>query len=61
MMMKKTLKCGSVIPGCEFVVHAEDNGELLVKTAEHARAVHGIDRLSDQLTARILANSEEAK
>jgi len=60
-MMKKELRCGTVIPGCEFVVHAEDNGELLVKAAEHARAVHGIDRLSDQLAARILANSTEGK
>ena len=58
-MMKKALKCGTVIPGCEFVVHAENNGELLVKAAEHARMVHGIDRISEQLTARILAAVEE--
>ena len=58
-MMKKELRCGSVIPGCEFVVHAESEAELLVKTAEHARTVHGIDRISYQMAAKILSASRE--
>jgi len=58
-MMSKELKCGTVIPGCDYTVHAEGNAELLVKIAEHARTVHGIDRISDQLTARILEAAQE--
>jgi len=58
-MVKKELKCGTVIPGCDFIVHAESNAELLLKTAEHARSVHGIDRIPDELAVRILTVAAE--
>jgi predicted small metal-binding protein len=54
-MMTKTLKCGTVVPGCEYVVHAESDAELLAKLTDHARIAHDIERISDQLRAKILA------
>jgi predicted small metal-binding protein len=57
--MKKELECGKVVPGCEYKVHAETEGELLVKLGDHARAVHGIERISESLKAKALAAARE--
>ena len=54
-MMTKELKCGAVVPGCEFTVHAETDAELLAKIADHARAAHDIEHISETLRAKILA------
>jgi predicted small metal-binding protein len=58
-MMTKSLKCGTVVPGCEFVVHAESDAELLAKLADHARMAHEIEHFSEPLKAKILAAAEE--
>jgi len=58
-MMTKELKCGSVVPGCEYKVHAETDAELLAKIAEHARAAHDIEHISDSLRAKILAAARD--
>jgi predicted small metal-binding protein len=54
-MMTKELNCGKVVPGCEFTVHAETDAELLAKIADHARAAHEIEHISEPLRAKILA------
>ena len=54
-MMTKELKFGTVVPGCEFTVHAETDAELLAKIADHARAAHDVDHISESLRAKILA------
>jgi predicted small metal-binding protein len=54
-MMTKELKCGTVVPGCEYVVHAETDAELLAKIADHARAAHDIEHISEPLRTKILA------
>jgi predicted small metal-binding protein len=43
------------VPGCEFTVHAETDAELLAKIADHARAAHDIEHISEPLRAKILA------
>jgi predicted small metal-binding protein len=53
--MRTELKCGSVVPGCEFVARADDEADLLMKMAEHARTTHGIDHLSPDLRAKMAA------
>lgn len=53
--MSKTLKCGAVIPGCEFVAHGETEGDILMKEAEHVRAAHGVGRISEDLKTKIKA------
>ena len=49
----KVFECGTVVPGCKFVLHGETVDELLVIAAEHVHSVHGIDHLSEELKARI--------
>ena len=53
--MSKVLECGSVVPGCKFVAHAESEDDLMMKMAEHLRAAHDVDHLSDSLKAKIRA------
>jgi predicted small metal-binding protein len=53
--MGKVLECRSVVPGCEFVVHGDSDTEVMIKAAEHARAVHAIEHLSEALKAKIRA------
>lgn len=51
--MRKELACGSVVPGCDFVARAATEEELMLKVADHARNVHGIDHISEDLKAKI--------
>ena len=53
--MTKELKCATVAPGRQFAVHAETDAELLAKIADHARAAHDIEHISEPLRAKILA------
>jgi predicted small metal-binding protein len=57
--MSKVLQCGSIVPGCHLAIHGEDENEVIVKFAEHARSVHGIEHLSDALRARIRSAVQE--
>lgn len=56
MTANKILLCGTVFPGCEFVMHGEKEADVLAKLAEHARTAHGVEHLSDALRAKILAS-----
>jgi predicted small metal-binding protein len=59
--MSKVLECGSVVPACDFVAHGDSEQEVMMKVIEHARAVHGIAHVSEQLKAKIrVAIKEEA-
>jgi predicted small metal-binding protein len=59
--MSKVLQCGSVVPGCRFVIHADNDDELMMKAMAHARAEHGIEHMSEQLKARMLAAIRDEK
>jgi len=59
--MSKVLECGSVVPGCRFVIHADNDDELMMKAMAHARAEHGIEHMSEQLKARMLAAIRDEK
>jgi predicted small metal-binding protein len=58
-MTGKVLQCGSIVPGCPLVIRGEDDSEVVVKFAEHARSVHGIEHLSDALRERVRAAVRE--
>lgn len=51
----KAFACGDVVPGCEARWVCSDSDELLREVAAHARAVHGLPTLSDQLVASVSA------
>lgn len=45
--MTKVLKCGDLMPGCDFEARAESEEELLSAAAEHAKQAHGIEVTPD--------------
>lgn len=54
--MTKELKCGDLMPGCEFRATGETEDEILQQAAVHAKEVHGIDvtpELAEQVRAKI--------
>lgn len=51
--MLSVFECGSIVPGCRFVVHSENRDELVVTAIEHLHHVHEIEHLSDSLKARL--------
>jgi predicted small metal-binding protein len=53
--MEKALKCGDVVPGCAAEVHAATEDEILRQAAEHARTVHGLERMDEATVARVRA------
>ena len=58
--LRKVLQCGSIVPGCKFVAHAEDENEMMVVMADHARSVHDVDHLSEEMKAKIRAAMKDA-
>lgn len=51
--MSKALECRTVVPGCNFVIHGESEEDVMMKAEEHARSVHGVEHISEQLKAKI--------
>jgi len=40
--MGKELRCGDLMPGCDFVAKGNTSDEVMQKAAEHARKDHGM-------------------
>jgi len=57
--MSKILECRSVVPGCDFVFHGDDDEQVMMETVEHMHTVHGVGHVSEQLKARIRAAIRE--
>lgn len=57
--MRKKLECGSIVPGCNFVAHGENEDDIMAKAAEHARTAHGVDHMSEQLKAKVKASIKD--
>jgi predicted small metal-binding protein len=57
--MRKVLECAAIVPGCTFVARADSDEELMRKAVEHARNVHGVGRMSEQLKMKIKAAIHE--
>lgn len=53
--MTKRFECGNVVAGCDGVVAADNEEEVLAAVAEHAASVHGMTSLSDDLVAQVKA------
>ncbi|MEV8467721.1 DUF1059 domain-containing protein [Fluviibacterium sp. DFM31] len=41
--MTKVLKCGDLMPGCDFEARGATEDEILQKAAAHAKEAHGIE------------------
>lgn len=51
--MSKVLACRSVVPGCNFVVRGECEEDLMMREEEHARRIHEVEHVSEQLRTKI--------
>lgn len=56
--MVKTLRCKHIGPdaNCQFVAHGETNEEILQQVAEHAKSIHGMTQIPEELIQAALAN-----
>jgi predicted small metal-binding protein len=53
--MAKVLKCGDLMPGCNFVVEGKDEAEVMAKGAEHAKTAHGMTSVPQDVAAKVKA------
>ena len=53
--MAKELRCGSVMPGCDFVARGATEEEVLKKAAEHAKDKHNVQELTADLVVKVKA------
>ncbi len=53
--MTKVLACGDVIPGCEGVVRAKSQEELMPLVIEHVSSVHGITEIDAETVTKVTA------
>jgi predicted small metal-binding protein len=51
--MTKVVCCRDIGFDCDGVVQAETEEEVLQQVAAHAKAVHNLDAVSDELVARV--------
>lgn len=50
--MAKELRCGDVVPGCDFVARGDSEQEILDQAAAHACAVHGVNKITPELAEK---------
>lgn len=58
--MAKVIRCSDVGFDCDRVIHAETEDEALQQAAEHARAVHGVNEITDDVVAKVKAAMQDA-
>jgi predicted small metal-binding protein len=49
LTMAKVLKCGDIVPGCDFEMTGNSEEEVLQKAAEHAKTDHGMDSIPPEV------------
>jgi predicted small metal-binding protein len=57
--MAKILKCGDLMPGCNFVAEGKDEAEVMAKGSEHAKQAHGMANIPPELAAKVKAAIKE--
>ncbi|MFP5308815.1 MAG: DUF1059 domain-containing protein [Actinomycetes bacterium] len=43
--MTLELRCGDVVPGCDGVIRADSQDEVLAQAAQHAASAHGLTEI----------------
>ena len=51
--MSKAMKCGDVVPGCEFVGRGQNEEEVLTTAAEHAKTAHGMESIPNDVFEKV--------
>ena len=59
--MSKVMKCGDLMPGCDFQAKGATVDEVLQQAAVHAKEVHGLD-VTPELAEKVkAAEADQAK
>jgi len=58
--MAKTMKCGDLMPGCDFVAEGETEEDVLQKAAAHAKEAHGIEEITEDLVDQVRAKISDS-
>jgi len=53
--MAKVLRCSDVGFECEGVIRAETEEEVMQQAAEHAKTVHDVQELTDEIVQKVKA------
>ena len=53
--MAKVLRCGDLMPGCNFVAEGKDVADVLAKGVEHAKKAHGLSQIPPDLAKKVQA------
>ncbi len=51
--MSKAMRCGDVVPGCEYVARGENEEEVLAAAAQHAQKAHGMTSIPDDVLTKV--------
>jgi predicted small metal-binding protein len=51
--MAKVLRCGDVVPGCDFEMTGSSEDEVLEKAAAHAKSAHGLDSIPPDVVDKV--------
>ena len=57
--MAKVLRCRDLGFDCDAVVHAHSEKELVELVKEHARKVHNIEEMTDEIIAKVRSSIKE--
>jgi predicted small metal-binding protein len=53
--MEKVILCRDVGFDCKGVIRAESEEEAIAQAVDHARAVHGLTEITDEVAAKVRA------
>jgi predicted small metal-binding protein len=51
--MAKVLKCGDVVPGCNFEIRGVSEHDVLRKAAEHAKTDHHMESIPPEVLSKV--------
>jgi predicted small metal-binding protein len=51
--MAKVLRCGDVVPGCDFEMTGNSEDEVLHKAAAHAKSAHGLESIPPDILEKV--------
>lgn len=51
--MSKTIRCGDIVPGCEYVARGQNDDEVLACAAEHAKRDHGMESIPEDVLSQV--------
>ena len=57
--MSKVLKCGDLMPGCNFVAKGDTEADVLKAAAAHAKSAHGLE-VTPELAAKVKSAIKDA-